>query len=345
MSDPHYTSSPRNSPGALRTRKAHARCSTAAATGKRDSFVVRDGNLRHSISQQKDSLRNLIKSNSEEILTGSLSGSSILNESVSALLHASSVNNKSSRSSSAWMMNHSASLQDSFSVGKSFSKPHHKMGDSMRDSQTTARMSDYSRFDEDDYEGEPSTSTFAESFYNFEGASSLLIGDDNSSHNSFGASGLTARDSDVAVGVGICLDDLPEVQVAPPGPSASHQQQSEETPMMEVSPGVILPLRGSSETWEAIKEGRITVTSCAICSTDLHVIEDAKYVVCPDCWIVQTVCNDMVGGILLECDEIESHYQDKEECTYGVGLGVKATDVVDWLNDIPEEENAYAKYK
>ena len=274
MSDPHYTS-PRNSPGALRTRKSHARCSTAAATGKRDSFVVRDGSLRHSISQQKDSLRNLIKSNSVELLTGSLSGSSILNESVSALLNA-SVNNKSSRSSSAWMMNHSASLQDSFSVGKSFSKPHHKMGDSMRDSQTTARMSDYSRFDEDDYEGEPSTSTFAESFYNFEGASSLLIGDDNSSHNSFGASGLTARDSDVAVGVGICLDDLPEVQFAPSGPSAIHQQQSEETPMMEVSPGVVLPLRGSGETWEAIKEGRITVTTCAICSTDLHVIEDAK---------------------------------------------------------------------
>jgi hypothetical protein len=142
----------------------------------------------------------------------------------------------------------------------------------------TSRMSD--RFDEDDYEA--ASSSFAESFFNNSSGEDDYSGSFLHSH----------RDSNVVVGVGLpnnnnggVVDDLPEI-ASPHSYDADYSTTDDESrPMMEIADGICLPLRSSIETWEAIKEGRITVTSCIICTTDLHVIEDAKYVVCPGTFI------------------------------------------------------------
>jgi hypothetical protein len=94
---------------------------------------------------------------------------------------------------------------------------------------------------------------------------------------------------------------------------------------IEVAPGIELRLRGSKETWAAIKESRITVTSCCCCLTELHCIEDSDLVVCPDCWVVSPV-DQSIGGIPIEGDSNESDPR--------VGLGVKVEDTIRWLSEL-----------
>lgn len=91
-----------------------------------------------------------------------------------------------------------------------------------------------------------------------------------------------------------------------------------------VSPDVYVPLRGATETWQAIRRGCTTATTCSDCNSDLHVIEDAEYFVCPDCWMVGPI-EQSVGGIALEFDGSSDNY--------GLGLGVKARDVIQWVVD------------
>jgi predicted RNA-binding Zn-ribbon protein involved in translation (DUF1610 family) len=55
---------------------------------------------------------------------------------------------------------------------------------------------------------------------------------------------------------------------------------------VEVAPGVFVSLRVAAETWQAIKYGCTTQTTCQNCQADLHVIEDAEHIVCPDCWMI-----------------------------------------------------------
>jgi predicted RNA-binding Zn-ribbon protein involved in translation (DUF1610 family) len=93
---------------------------------------------------------------------------------------------------------------------------------------------------------------------------------------------------------------------------------------IEVTPGVFMPIRGFSETWQAIKQNCTTTTSCASCKEELHVIEDAAHVVCPDCWMVTTL-DQCIGGTPLEFDG--------ESDSYGVGLGVKAKEVLRWVKE------------
>ena len=64
------------------------------------------------------------------------------------------------------------------------------------------------------------------------------------------------------------------------------QQQQQKQRVMEVSPGFVLPVISASETWEAILDGRITVTSCICCSIDLHCNMEATHVLCPQCGII-----------------------------------------------------------
>jgi hypothetical protein len=94
------------------------------------------------------------------------------------------------------------------------------------------------------------------------------------------------------------------------------------------SPGVQKTLRSSKETWQAIRDGRITVTACSRCKVELHCIEDAEFVVCPDCRVASQV-EQTIAGILLDSDS-----PDGTTCN-GVGLGVKAKDVIQWLEDNP----------
>jgi hypothetical protein len=98
---------------------------------------------------------------------------------------------------------------------------------------------------------------------------------------------------------------------------------------IEVTPGVFVPLRGSNETWQAIKSGCTVSTHCVSCNAKLHVIEVAAMVVCHDCWMVSPV-TQRLGDIPLEFDG------DDNECsstTYGIGLGVKGDDVLRWIKE------------
>ena len=56
---------------------------------------------------------------------------------------------------------------------------------------------------------------------------------------------------------------------------------------------------------------------------ELHVVEDAAYVVCLDCWTIGTT-EQTIGGIHLELEE------DSDE-KYGVAMGIKSDEVLQWV--------------
>ncbi len=87
---------------------------------------------------------------------------------------------------------------------------------------------------------------------------------------------------------------------------------------IEVAPGIRLPLRGSDETWKAIEEGQVTVTSCISCQQDLNCVLDAQLVVCPDCSMLSPV-------------DQTTQDADSSADRYGVGLGVKPADIIRWV--------------
>lgn len=84
--------------------------------------------------------------------------------------------------------------------------------------------------------------------------------------------------------------------------------------VMELSPNVFVPYRGSQETWEAVLAGRFTVTTCFACSLQLVVMDSVEYLVCPDCQTVSPLC--FSGRTNERVDRL------------GVGLGIKR----EWCN-------------
>jgi hypothetical protein len=110
----------------------------------------------------------------------------------------------------------------------------------------------------------------------------------------------------------------------------------DEANVIEVSPGCCLPLRGSVETWKAIMAGKITITRCTCCEEDLTCVEDVHLVICCDCWIFSRV-DQSIAGISLE--ENDEEWFTRLESS-GVGLGVKANDIVEWINSQQEAESS-----
>ena len=108
---------------------------------------------------------------------------------------------------------------------------------------------------------------------------------------------------------------------ASPQPDTAPCPQSETTTdeqneLIEIAPDLKMPLRKSSETWQAIQEGRIVSSTCPWCSQDLTCIEDAEYMACADCWVFSRNNNGERRG------------------SYGVCIGVTADDMVKWLEDM-----------
>lgn len=91
-----------------------------------------------------------------------------------------------------------------------------------------------------------------------------------------------------------------------------------------LSAGLSVPLRGAAETWSAIRTAATTAVSCNGCTANLHVLEDAEYVVCPDCWTVGPVEYN-IGGIMLESDGSSNNF--------GIALGVKADEILEWVEE------------
>jgi hypothetical protein len=106
--------------------------------------------------------------------------------------------------------------------------------------------------------------------------------------------------------------------------------------LIEVSPGYCLPLHGSKDTWKAIMAGKIIITRCTCCEEDLTCVEDVQLVICCDCWVFSPV-DQSIAGILLE--ETDEEWFTRNESS-GVGLGVKANDIVEWINSQQEAESS-----
>lgn len=106
---------------------------------------------------------------------------------------------------------------------------------------------------------------------------------------------------------------VPEPAPAPVEP----QPQSQE--LVEITPGVQLPLRTSAKTWQAILEGRISVTKCFCCNNDLTCSDADAFVLCADCWVF----NPIRPGADVD---LSSPYTT-------VAIGVKNEDLTSWLSE------------
>jgi uncharacterized protein (DUF2249 family) len=110
-----------------------------------------------------------------------------------------------------------------------------------------------------------------------------------------------------------------EVKAEEETAEASESSEQEEGAMIEVAPGMKVPLRTSAETWNALLEGRITVTRCSNCSNELTCLEDADLVICVDCWVCSPV-DQSIPNLQLE---------GNTRCSACIGM--KTEDVFEWL--------------
>jgi hypothetical protein len=123
---------------------------------------------------------------------------------------------------------------------------------------------------------------------------------DNSDHSSFSDRKVHAK---------------PELwQIPPPPPRPS------KTKSIEISPGVYVRLRGADETWKAIANDFYMPVECICCESTIFCIQNADYVLCPDCRVVSRM------------DTPSSHGMG------GVGLGFKYEDLARWQEDILRDQ-------
>jgi hypothetical protein len=91
-------------------------------------------------------------------------------------------------------------------------------------------------------------------------------------------------------------------------------------PTIEISPGVHVRLRGASETWKAIENDYFMPAECVCCESTIFCIQNADFVLCPDCRVV-------------------SRMEGVSSCGMGgVGLGFKYEDLARWQDAIIQEE-------
>lgn len=95
-------------------------------------------------------------------------------------------------------------------------------------------------------------------------------------------------------------------------------QSSSGCTTVEISPGLFSPLRGADETWKCIEKDFFLPTTCYGCTMDICCIQDASFVLCPECRVV----SPLEGG----------------PKTRGVGLGFCFDDLFRWQSDIIREQ-------
>ena len=93
--------------------------------------------------------------------------------------------------------------------------------------------------------------------------------------------------------------------------------KSRPTLLIQVAPGLAAPLRRIEETWEAIQEDLYVPQLCVICDMTLFVIQDAAFVLCPDCRTVSAVEGNFVDRIAA-----------------GVGTGFTYNTLTQWQREI-----------
>eukprot|EP00339_Tiarina_fusa_P005505 CAMPEP_0117032204 /NCGR_PEP_ID=MMETSP0472-20121206/23094_1 /TAXON_ID=693140 ORGANISM="Tiarina fusus, Strain LIS" /NCGR_SAMPLE_ID=MMETSP0472 /ASSEMBLY_ACC=CAM_ASM_000603 /LENGTH=503 /DNA_ID=CAMNT_0004740759 /DNA_START=21 /DNA_END=1532 /DNA_ORIENTATION=+ len=104
-----------------------------------------------------------------------------------------------------------------------------------------------------------------------------------------------------AAGVGVGIPEVPPFAFASGGDyleeevqevveeEQQQQEAEEELLVIEVAPGIRMSLKTPEDTWRAVLDGRITVTTCTSCACELTVADDAEVVVCTDCWVFSPV--------------------------------------------------------
>jgi predicted RNA-binding Zn-ribbon protein involved in translation (DUF1610 family) len=85
---------------------------------------------------------------------------------------------------------------------------------------------------------------------------------------------------------------------------------------IEISPGHHVRLRGADETWKAIENDYYMPTECISCESTIFCIQNADFVLCPDCRVVSRMDGVSSRGV------------------GGVGLGFKHEDLARWQGAI-----------
>lgn len=115
---------------------------------------------------------------------------------------------------------------------------------------------------------------------------------------------------------------------------------------VEITPGLHLRLRGSAETYQAIKYNFYTSHICCVCSTTIYCIFDADYIICPFCKVVDALhkqpnaTTNNNSNLKQQCSNQNKFEEDPDDSTTcaenagGVGLGFSENDLHKWQLEI-----------
>jgi hypothetical protein len=116
----------------------------------------------------------------------------------------------------------------------------------------------------------------------------------------------------------------------PASPPAVETELSESSVLIEISPGVLTPLRGSKETEDAWQNGLCKHVCCNVCDTKLACVWDCEYILCPDCRSISPVSGSGLSDSLPSLQNSMLSFEDSQESMTGVsvqregvGLGIR----------------------
>ena len=104
-------------------------------------------------------------------------------------------------------------------------------------------------------------------------------------------------------------EEKPPARIRPlaPPPQKQHPHCLPRYKTIEVAPGQHLRLRGADETTQAIQDDFYIPCECSCCTKTILCIQDADYVLCPDCRVVSPIREQL----------------ENDKSNGGVGLGFK----------------------
>lgn len=97
--------------------------------------------------------------------------------------------------------------------------------------------------------------------------------------------------------------------------------------LIEIAPGINLALRGSEETWAAVKDDFYLPGLCWGCPATIFAIQDAAYILCPIC---------------LTVSPMDGSFEDPQLA--GVGLGFTYDDLTVWQAESEAERTSSNVY-
>lgn len=92
---------------------------------------------------------------------------------------------------------------------------------------------------------------------------------------------------------------------------------------LELSPGVNVTLRGSVESRRALRKGEVALVQCMECLAEPYCMDDAEYVLCPQC----------------KCVSPNLNTPTRSKVRFGVGLGFLSYSEQDLLYDTEENSS------